>query len=123
MARYIWGSKRPLQAIKVVILSANSPFDAAKIGIFFLSSKLFDSFFANFSLKIVFISYFFVSLQTSIADTSLKRRWPTGLNPWVQGGGMTLEVKQYSINVVGNIWEPEKFKDIMYPNDKLMPMR
>ena len=45
MARYTWGSKRPLQAIKVVILSANSPFDAAKISIFLLSSKLFRSFF------------------------------------------------------------------------------
>jgi hypothetical protein len=32
--------------------------------------------------------------------------------PLVQGGGPTLEVKQYSIIVVGNIWEPEKFKDI-----------
>ena len=41
---YDWGSKRPLQAIKVVILSANSPFDAAKIGIFLLSSKLLGSF-------------------------------------------------------------------------------
>ena len=40
MARYIWGSKRPLQAIKVVILSANSPFDVAKIRTYFVTSKL-----------------------------------------------------------------------------------
>ena len=39
------GLETTLQAIKVVILSANSPFDAAKISIFLLSSKLFPTFF------------------------------------------------------------------------------
>ena len=35
-----------------------------------------------------------------------------------------LRVKQYSINVVGNIWEPRKFKDISnYQMTRLMPMR
>ena len=57
MARYIWGSKRPLQAIKVVILSANSPFDAAKIRIseqttIFLSSEFKDS-----GINIVFFEF------------------------------------------------------------------
>jgi len=31
---------------------------------------------------------------------------------------MTL-LKNYSINVVGNIWEPEKFIDIVTPIDKI----
>lgn len=49
MARYAWGSKRPLQAIKVVILSANSPFDAAKISIFSVIFQTFIRLFAVFS--------------------------------------------------------------------------
>jgi hypothetical protein len=36
---------------------------------------------------------------------------------------MILVENNISINVVGNIWEPEKFKDIYITKDKLMPMR
>ena len=47
MARYAWGSKRPLQVIKVVILSANSPFDVAKIRTYFVISKFLANFFIS----------------------------------------------------------------------------
>ena len=39
------------------------------------------------------------------------------------GAGTNILEEQYSINVVGNIWEPEKFKDIYYQMTRLMPMR
>ena len=44
---------------------------------------------------------------------------------WSLSGGAGTDIleEQYSINVVGNIWEPEKFKDIYIVNYKLMPMR
>ena len=40
------------------------------------------------------IHFYFLLLPTSIADTSLKRRWPMGPDSREQGGGMTLRVKQ-----------------------------